>query len=109
AHRGPRAGHVAGPRRPCRRSRLRVARACARPGRGPGGDPVSTAAREAPVEAAEARPRRGLPWTLVAALILTLPLVTPRIRGADEIEYFSYLRSAVFDRDLEFGNEYERF
>jgi len=49
------------------------------------------------------------PWTLVAALLLTLPLLTPRIRGADEIEYFAYLHSAVFDRDLEFGNEYEYF
>lgn len=51
----------------------------------------------------------AVPRALVAALLLTLPLVTPRIRGADEIEYFSYLRSAVFDHDLEFGNEYERF
>jgi hypothetical protein len=49
------------------------------------------------------------PWTLLAALILTLPLVTPRIRGADEIEYFAYLHSAVFDHDLEFGNEYGYF
>jgi hypothetical protein len=49
------------------------------------------------------------PWTLVAALLLTLPLVTPRIRGADEIEYFAYLRSVVFDHDLEFGNEYAHF
>jgi hypothetical protein len=45
----------------------------------------------------------------VAALLLSLPLVTPKIRGADEIEYFAYLRSAVFDHDLEFGNEYEHF
>ena len=49
------------------------------------------------------------PWMLMAALLLTLPLVTPRIRGADEIEYFAYLRSAVFDHDLEFGNEYAHF
>ncbi len=49
---------------------------------------------------------RGL---LVLVFILTLPLVTPRIRGADEIEYFSYLRSLVFDGDLEFGNEYTWF
>jgi hypothetical protein len=52
-------------------------------------------------------------WTgrgvLAAAWLLTLPLVTPAIRGADEIEYFSYLRSAVFDGDLEFGNEYAYF
>jgi hypothetical protein len=46
---------------------------------------------------------------VVLAWLLTLPLVTPRIRGADEIEYFAYLRSAVFDRDLEFGNEYRHF
>ena len=49
--------------------------------------------------------RRGL----VLLFVLTLPLVTPKIRGADEIEYFSYLRSLVFDHDVEFGNEYERF
>lgn len=49
---------------------------------------------------------RGL---VVAAWLITLPLVTPKIRGADEIEYFAYLRSAAFDRDLEFGNEYRYF
>ena len=46
---------------------------------------------------------------VAVAALLMLPLVTPRIRGADEIEYFSYLPSALFDGDLEFGNEYERF
>ncbi len=46
---------------------------------------------------------------VVAAWLLALPLVTPRIRGADEIEYFAYLRSLAFDRDLEFGNEYAHF
>lgn len=46
---------------------------------------------------------------LVATFLVTLPLVTPRIRGADEIEYFAYLRSLAFDRDVEFGNEYEHF
>ena len=46
---------------------------------------------------------------VVAAWLVTLPLVTPKIRGADEIEYFSYLRSMAFDRDLEFGNEYRHF
>lgn len=53
-------------------------------------------------------------WTtgrraLALLFVLTLPLVTPRIRGADEIEYFAYLRSLVFDGDLEFGNEYRWF
>ena len=46
---------------------------------------------------------------VVAASLITLPLVTPKIRGADEIEYFAYLRSMAFDRDLEFGNEYRHF
>jgi hypothetical protein len=47
---------------------------------------------------------------LLALLFLgTLPLVTPRIRGADEIEGFSYLRSAIFDGDLDFENEYRLF
>jgi hypothetical protein len=45
----------------------------------------------------------------VLLFLLTLPLVTPRIRGADEIEYFAYLRSAVFDHDLDFENEYGWF
>jgi hypothetical protein len=49
---------------------------------------------------------RGL---LIGLFVLTLPLVTPRIRAADEIEYFAYLRSVVFDRDLAFGNEYQYF
>lgn len=46
---------------------------------------------------------------LAAAFLLTLPLVTPRLRGADEIEYFAYLRSFVFDGDLHFENEYRHF
>ena len=46
---------------------------------------------------------------VVVAWLLTLPLVTPKIRGADEIEYFAYLRSMAFDHDLEFGNEYRHF
>ena len=45
---------------------------------------------------------------LIAAA-LTLGLVSKKIRGADEIEYFSHLRSFVFDRDLDFTNEYEHF
>jgi hypothetical protein len=54
------------------------------------------------------RAREGRRW-LVALFLLTLPLVTPRIRGADEIEGFAYLRSAVFDRDLDFEDEYRWF
>lgn len=46
---------------------------------------------------------------LVLLFVLSLPLVSPRLRGADEIEYFAWLRSAAFDRDLDFGNEYQHF
>ncbi|MBX7184190.1 MAG: glycosyltransferase family 39 protein [Vicinamibacteria bacterium] len=47
--------------------------------------------------------------TFMIASAITLALVSTRIRGADEIEYYSHLRSAVFDRDLDFTNEYEHF
>ncbi len=46
---------------------------------------------------------------LAAIFVLTLPLVTARIRASDEIEYFVYLPSLVFDHDLEFGDEYRYF
>jgi hypothetical protein len=46
---------------------------------------------------------------LLLLFVLTLPLVTPRLRASDEIEYFAYLRSFVFDRDLDFENEYRHF
>jgi hypothetical protein len=55
---------------------------------------------------AEGRTGRRL---LLLLFLLALPLVTPKLRGADEIEGFAYLRSLVFDGDLEFGNEYEHF
>jgi hypothetical protein len=52
-------------------------------------------------------------WTgrrlLALVFALTLPLVTPRLRASDEIEYFAYLRSLAFDRDLDFENEYRHF
>ena len=37
------------------------------------------------------------------------PLTTLRLYAIDEIEYFAYLRSAVFDHDLDFTNEYRWF
>jgi hypothetical protein len=46
---------------------------------------------------------------LVAAFALSLPAVTPRIYASDEIQYFSYLRSLWFDRDVSFENEYQFF
>jgi hypothetical protein len=48
----------------------------------------------------------------LALLVLTLalaPLTTLRLYAADEIEYFAYLRSVVFDHDLDFTNEYQWF
>jgi len=35
--------------------------------------------------------------------------VTPRLYASDEIEYFAFLRSIWFDRDLSFDNEYRYF
>jgi hypothetical protein len=53
---------------------------------------------------------RGRQWMLLAGLfVLTLPAVTTRIYSSDEIQYFSYLRSLWFDRDLSFENEYQYF
>ena len=46
---------------------------------------------------------------LVLLFIVSLPAVTPRIYAADEIEYFAFLRSLWFDRDLSFDNEYRHF
>lgn len=49
-------------------------------------------------------------WGLLALVaLLALPLFTPRLYAADEIKYFVHLRSAWFDHDLDFSNEYEHF
>jgi hypothetical protein len=49
------------------------------------------------------------PWLLACAFLLTLPAVTTRLYAADEFEYFAFLRSFWFDRDLSFANEYRYF
>ncbi len=46
---------------------------------------------------------------LALLLLASLPLVTPRIAESDAIEYFSYLPSLLFDRDLDFEDEYTVF
>lgn len=47
---------------------------------------------------------------LVAFLfLLSLPAVTTRIYASDEIQYFSWLHSWAFDRDVDFENEYRYF
>jgi hypothetical protein len=46
---------------------------------------------------------------LFLAFLITLPAVTTRLYASDEIEYFAWLRSVVFDRDADFQNEYQHF
>ena len=62
---------------------------------------------------ARARDRLGhwrREWGVLAlAALAALPLFTPRLYGSDEIKYFSILRSAYFDRDLHYANEYQYF
>jgi hypothetical protein len=55
-----------------------------------------------------ARLDRGL-VILGIVFLLTIPLLTPRVAASDEIEYFSYLHSIIFDHNLNFRNEYEYF
>jgi hypothetical protein len=56
-----------------------------------------------------AGPSRRQWIVLVCLFFLSLPAVTPRIYSSDEIQYFAYLRSFWFDRDLSFDNEYRYF
>jgi len=51
----------------------------------------------------------GPTLALVLLFLLSLPAVTPRLYASDEIEYFAFLRSLWFDRDLSFENEYQYF
>jgi len=78
----------------------------AKPARGAA---MSAAVRPGPALAARSFLRERAVLVLIALYLLTLPLMTHDIRAADEIEYFSYLRSLVFDRDLNFLNEYTYF
>jgi hypothetical protein len=45
----------------------------------------------------------------VLLFLLTLPGVTTRFYASDEVEYFAWLRSLAFDRDVNFQNEYQYF
>ena len=44
-----------------------------------------------------------------SSFLVSLPAVTTRIYASDEIQYFAYLRSLWFDRDVSFENEYQHF
>ncbi len=50
---------------------------------------------------------RWVALVLLAAVLL--PLATTRLHAGDEIEFFAYLRSLWFDRDVSFDNEYRYF
>jgi hypothetical protein len=52
---------------------------------------------------------RGISTWLVLVFLLSLPAVTTRIYASDEAEYFAWLRSIAFDRDVNFENEYRYF
>jgi hypothetical protein len=46
---------------------------------------------------------------LVLLFLLSLPAVTLRLYASDEVQYYAYLRSLWFDRDVSFDNEYRHF
>lgn len=54
-------------------------------------------------------PLPGKQLALILVFLASLPAVTVRFYASDEIEYFAYLRSLWFDRDLSFDNEYRYF
>lgn len=45
----------------------------------------------------------------VLLFAVSLPAVTSRLYASDEVQYYSYLRSLWFDRDVSFDNEYRYF
>ncbi len=55
------------------------------------------------------RSRRASAWLLALVATLSLAAVTTRLAASDEIEFFSWLRSAAFDRDVDFRDEYQTF
>lgn len=67
--------------------------------------------RNRPVSSTQGGPATGgrhRAALLVLAALLA-PLTTIRLYGSDEIQYFAYLRSVVFDGDLDFSDEYRWF
>jgi hypothetical protein len=46
---------------------------------------------------------------LALLFVLSLPAVTTRFYASDEVQFFAWLRSAAFDRDADFDNEYRYF
>lgn len=46
---------------------------------------------------------------LLVLFAVSLPAVTTRLYASDEVQYYAYLRSLWFDRDVSFDNEYRHF
>lgn len=65
--------------------------------------------RRSTAVAASAPLSRSTLVALVLVFLVSLPAVTPRIYAADEVEFFAFLRSLWFDRDVSFQNEYQYF
>jgi hypothetical protein len=55
------------------------------------------------------RPWRSGRWILPLLFVALLPAVTTRINASDEIQFFAWLHSWTFDRDVDFENEYRYF
>lgn len=51
----------------------------------------------------------GATWLVVLVFVISLPAVTTRINASDEIQFFAWLHSWTFDRDIDFDNEYRYF
>jgi hypothetical protein len=68
--------------------------------------PQSVPVQDSPTRATPLR-RTGV-W-LAVLFLLTLPAVTVRLYASDEVQYFAFLRSLWFDRDVSFDNEYREF
>ncbi len=49
------------------------------------------------------------PAVFLLLFVLSLPAVTTRFYASDEMEYFAWIRSWAFDRDVDFQNEYQYF
>lgn len=75
---------------------------------GTGPEVAAPPGRGEPLTRSSGRPSR-LAVAALLAFLLSLPAVTTRIYASDEIQYFAFLRSAWFDADLSFDNEYRYF
>jgi len=75
--------------------------------------PALSSASSTPRQQPRAAAARHSSWPQIRLFLLvalvSLPAVTSRIYASDEVQYFSFLRSLWFDRDVSFENEYQHF